>query len=130
MEGSRQWAQRAPRATVGEQYHANVHAPPGRPASHGMSKICEKCGTVMADGTLAYEVRIEVWADFDGVLPEPLTTGDPAERLRALAESLSEADPADLMRDVYHTERHLLCPRCRDHYLANPLSLPLPESSA
>jgi len=95
-----------------------------------MSKTCEKCGKVLADGSLAYEVRIQVCADFDGVLLEWQTAEDPAECLRALAASLSEADPADLMRDVCHTEQHLLCPACRDHYLANPLNLPLPESSA
>ena len=99
-------------------------------ASHAVSKTCEKCGNVLANGSLAYEVRIQVCADFDGVLPELETTEDSAERLRALAASLADADPADLMRDVYHTEQHLLCPACRDHYLANPLNLLLPESSA
>ncbi len=84
----------------------------------------------MADGSLAYEVRIQVAADFDGVLPEPETVKDASERLRSLVGSLANADPADLRRDVYHTERHLLCPTCREHYLANPLNLPLPESSA
>jgi len=32
------------------------------------------------------------------------------------------------MRDVFHEERHLLCPGCRDRYLANPLNLPLPDA--
>jgi hypothetical protein len=32
------------------------------------------------------------------------------------------------MDDVYHSERHLLCPACRERYLANPLNLPLPET--
>ena len=95
-----------------------------------MSKSCEKCGKVLADGSLAYEVRIQVCADFDGVLPQLETTEDPAEALRTLVRSLSLADPADLMRDVCQSERHLLCPACRDHYLANPLNLPLPESPA
>ncbi len=95
-----------------------------------MSKTCEKCGKVLADGSLAYTVRIQVCADFDGVLPELESREDPAEALRALAMRLSHADPAELMRDVYHSERHLLCPACRDHYLANPLNLPLPESPA
>jgi hypothetical protein len=99
-------------------------------SSHPVSKTCEKCGKVLADGSLAYEVRIQVCADFDGLLPELETTEDPAERLRALAARLSDAEPADLMRDVCHTEQHLLCPGCRDHYLANPLNLPLPESPA
>jgi hypothetical protein len=38
---------------------------------------------------------------------------------------MAERDPDELMREVYHTERHLLCPGCRDRYLANPLNIPL-----
>jgi hypothetical protein len=28
---------------------------------------------------------------------------------------------------VFHEEIHLLCPACRERYLANPLNLPLTE---
>ncbi len=92
-----------------------------------MSKLCEKCGRVLPDGALAYEVRIQVAADFDGVLP---LEDDPAalsSRLTSLLRELEQANPDQLMRDVYHVERHLLCASCRDRYLANPLNLPLPE---
>jgi len=40
---------------------------------------------------------------------------------------MEQADPDALMRDVFHQERHLLCPACRERYLANPLNLPLSE---
>ena len=92
-----------------------------------MSKVCAKCGKVVADGGLAYEVRIQVAADFDGVLPEVEAGADLEGRLRALVAAMDAADPAELMRDVYHEERHLLCPACRERYLANPLNLPLRE---
>ena len=49
------------------------------------------------------------------------------EILRALAARMAGQDPDALMRDVYHSERHLLCRECRDRYLANPLNLPLPD---
>jgi hypothetical protein len=93
-----------------------------------MAKICVKCGKVMQDGYPAYEVRIQVAADFDGVLAEE---GSPAEvetRLQALAKAMELADPKELARDVFHEERYLLCRQCRDRFLANPLNLPLPES--
>ncbi len=93
-----------------------------------MSKTCEKCGREMPDGSLAYEVKIQVFADFDGVLPEVKTAEELEARLRELVETMEGADPNELMRDVYHEEQHLLCPDCRDRYLANPLNLPLPET--
>lgn len=80
----------------------------------------------MQDGSLAYEVRIQVYADFDGVLVTPEADSEPADRaVRDLVTTMAERDPDELMREVYHTERHLLCPGCRDRYLANPLNLPL-----
>jgi hypothetical protein len=95
-----------------------------------MSKVCERCGHWMQDGSLAYEVRIQVYADFDGVLAPPAAGTAPDAELRELVASMADRDPDDLMRDVYHSERHLLCPGCRDRYLANPLNLPLPEGDS
>jgi hypothetical protein len=93
-----------------------------------MSKTCEKCGKEMPDGGLAYEVKIQIYADFDGVLPEVQTADELEARLRELVAAMEDADPDALMRDVFHEERHLLCPGCRDRYLANPLNLPLPDA--
>lgn len=93
-----------------------------------MSKVCERCGREMPDGSLAYEVRIDVYADFDGVLTPPAAGRTADQELRELVARLADRDPAGLMRDVYHSERHLLCPECRDRYLANPLNLALPDS--
>ncbi len=92
-----------------------------------MSKSCEKCGKEMADGSVAYEVKIQVYADFDGVLPQIETAEQMEARLQELVAAMEEANPDELMRDVFHEELHLLCPKCRERYLANPLNLPLPE---
>jgi hypothetical protein len=81
----------------------------------------------MENGSLAYEVRIEVYADFDGVLAPPESGRKLDEELPELMARMADQDPATLRRDVYHSERHLLCPECRDRYLANPLNLPLLE---
>jgi hypothetical protein len=91
------------------------------------TKRCEKCGLRMPAGSLAYEVRIEVCADFDGVLSEAETHQDARAQMQALVTEMTARDPDELMREVYHRERHLLCPGCRDRFLANPLNLPLRE---
>ena len=88
-------------------------------------KRCEKCRRYIPDGGLAYEVRIEVCADFDGVLPEEGETL--AEGGEKLLRKMADRDEAELMRDVHHVETHLLCPACRERFMANPLNLPLPE---
>jgi hypothetical protein len=93
-----------------------------------MAKICVRCGKVMPDGSTAYQVRIQVAADFDGVLAEG---GPPAEverTLRELIADMARADPQELARDVFLEQRYLLCRQCRDRFLANPLNLPLPEN--
>lgn len=81
----------------------------------------------MPEGALAYEVRIQVAADFDGVLPDPESPGELEAALCRLLGELERADPERLQREICHVERHLLCPPCRERYLANPLNLPLPE---
>jgi len=92
-----------------------------------MSKTCEHCGHRLPDGSLAYEVRIQVCADFDGVLSHPETAAPTDVAIRELVAEMEGRDPEELLREVYHSERHLLCPGCRDRYLANPLNLPLPK---
>jgi hypothetical protein len=83
----------------------------------------------MAGGSLAYEVRIQVYADFDGVLPAPEAGADLEAEIRTILKTAAQRDPDALARDVYHSERHLLCPGCRDRYLANPLNVPLREEA-
>jgi len=93
-----------------------------------MAKICVKCGKVMPDGYPAYEVRIQVAADFDGVLAEGGSPAEVESKLRALISAMELADPRELAWDVFQEERYLLCRQCRDRFLANPLNLPLPEN--
>jgi hypothetical protein len=83
----------------------------------------------MAGGSLAYEVCIQVYADFDGVLPTSESDADLAMEIRDVAAAMAQRDPDELARDVYHSERHLICPGCRDRYLANPLNLPFRKSA-
>lgn len=80
----------------------------------------------MPPGALKYLVRIEVLADWDGHLAMIEGEGDREQAIRDALAAVAERDEAELLRDVYHRELHLLCKACRDRYLANPLNLPLP----
>ncbi|HTU01594.1 MAG TPA: hypothetical protein VMG58_07245 [Candidatus Sulfotelmatobacter sp.] len=90
-------------------------------------KRCHKCRRQIPDGGLAYEVRIEVRADFDGTLPAARDAEDLDAHREELLQAMASRDEASLMAEVHHVETHLLCPRCRERFLANPLNMPLPE---
>ena len=88
--------------------------------------VCARCGAALALGGSKYLVRIEVLADWDGHLAM-IEDGEDRERaMREALAALEERDEDELLREVYHRELHLLCKRCRDRFLANPLNLPLP----
>jgi len=64
-----------------------------------MPKTCEKCGRLMPDGALAYEVRIQVAADFDGVLPVAEAEADLPGQMHDLVAAMEHADPDRLLRE-------------------------------
>jgi hypothetical protein len=82
----------------------------------------------MPDGHPAYEIKIQVAADFDGVLAEEGLPVEIEAKLQALVGAMELADPEELAREVFQEARFLLCRSCRDRFLANPLNLPMPES--
>jgi hypothetical protein len=90
--------------------------------------VCARCGAALAPGALKYLVRIEVMADWDGHLTLVEGEEERERAMRSALQALEERDEAELLREVYHRELHLLCRGCRERYLANPLSLPLPET--
>jgi len=61
-----------------------------------MAKVCVKCGKVMPDGHPAYEIRIQVAADFDGVLAEGGSPAEVESKLQALVNAMELADPRNL----------------------------------
>jgi len=65
-----------------------------------VSKICKKCGKEMPDGSLAYEVKIQVYADFDGVLPEAGTAEEVVAHSRLSTWAVSGAGLAQLAREL------------------------------
>jgi hypothetical protein len=82
-------------------------------------KYCVKCGKSLPQGSLKYVVDIRVYADFDGVLNLP--EGDIEEEVHRLMEEIERMDPGELERDVYQEMVVLLCKRCRDRFVEDPL---------
>jgi hypothetical protein len=92
--------------------------PPGEPR-------CSRCGAAFAPGALRYVVRIEAYADFDGVVAVEEAQAT-AEAIRELLAVAAERSAEALEADVYAQAVHLLCKACRDRFMANPLDLPFP----
>ena len=76
---------------------------------------CVRCGKRLGPGSLVYVAQIKVFADFDGVIPEP--EGDLDSQMRGILEQIQESDPKDLEKEVYEEFRLLLCKSCRDRFV-------------
>lgn len=87
-----------------------------------MDSFCIRCGRNLPQGSLKYVVDLQVYADFDGYLPEE--EGDLQVRMKRLVEEMEFKDKAGLQADVYLRQVYLICKDCRDRFLSNPLNIP------
>jgi hypothetical protein len=76
---------------------------------------CQRCSKKLLPGSLAYVVQIEVFSDFDGVLPEAVE--DLEQQLREWVEEAEESDPEALEMEVHEAFSLLLCKSCRDRFV-------------
>lgn len=81
-----------------------------------LGKSCQICGAALAPGELKYILKVEIWADFDGHLPEK---DNPAEMDQVLKE-MEQTDPEVLESQVHHIQYYLICPTCRKSILRHP----------
>jgi hypothetical protein len=85
------------------------------------SQICGRCGRTIQPGDLFYSLLIKVSADFDGIINIKDEKVDWSEEFKKL-----KSYPEDLINEeVYKEFSFILCPRCKEIYCANPLSVPL-----
>ena len=87
-----------------------------------MDLFCIRCGRNLPPGSLKYVVDLQVYADFDGCLPEE--DGGLQVRMKRLVEEMEFKDEVDLQQDVYLRQVYLVCKDCRDRFLSNPLNIP------
>jgi len=89
------------------------------------SGICSRCSRIIQPGDLFYSLLIKVSSDFDGVInikDEEYNISEEFEKVKSYPEDL-------INEEVYREFRFVLCPRCKEIYCANPLSLPLGKST-
>jgi hypothetical protein len=82
-----------------------------------MSRIhCHRCGQILAEGSLKYQVAVRVRSLFDGIIPD---TGpeDEAQDLAGLLREASQHSEEELNRQVYEDDVFIMCPACKEAFL-------------
>jgi hypothetical protein len=82
-----------------------------------MNRIhCHRCGQLMADGSLKYQVAVRVLSLFDGTVPDR----EGSEAKQDLASLVAEAaaySEEELTRQVYEDDIFIMCPACKEAFL-------------
>ncbi|MFQ5442557.1 MAG: hypothetical protein ACE5EB_07525 [Thermodesulfobacteriota bacterium] len=85
-----------------------------------MDKLrCNGCGRELDTGTLKYVIEIKSFADFDGYLEE--FEGDLEEGINTLLDAMENMDVKKLEEDISKELILILCKRCRDNFMSDPL---------
>lgn len=89
---------------------------------------CHRCGCMLADGTLRYQVAVRVRSMFDGVIPDD--EGDhPDAELAGLLREMEGLSEEELNRQVYEDDVFIMCPRCKEAFMENIYSHLQPQAT-
>jgi len=81
---------------------------------------CSKCEKEIPPGESSYIIRITALSNFDGII-NPAKNIDLKSLLKEIEEEIKGL-PEDLIEEEIFKEREfILCPRCKEIFLANPL---------
>ncbi len=85
--------------------------------------VCDACGALLKDGPEErYRVLIHVHAVYHpDEIQDPGDEDYPAA-LKRLAEKLADKTPEELEKELYDKFEFILCPRCKAHFLTDPLA--------
>jgi hypothetical protein len=76
-------------------------------------RLCFSCGSVFPLGGLAYQVHIQMAADFDGYIDaDAMET--PTESSEQIITAIAQRSAEELMEEVYRERRLLFCKRCAE----------------
>ena len=73
---------------------------------------CSKCKRILPGGGTKYIVKIDITADFDGILPEY-----EEEELDKTYKEVLDLDAAKLSADVHQEIIFLICKVCKDAFV-------------
>ena len=88
--------------------------------------VCNKCGKEILPGGNSYVVRITAISNFDGII-----NVQEHKNLKSLLEEIENEIkdfPEDLIEEeIFKEKEFILCPLCKEIFLANPLSKELDD---
>jgi len=82
-----------------------------------MSRVrCHRCGCILPEGSLKYEVAISVRSVFDGVIPDEsdeIVVGGIAKIMKRADAKTEE----ELNHEIYEDDAFILCIGCKEAFL-------------
>jgi hypothetical protein len=87
-----------------------------------IDRVCDRCGQPVADGSLRFTAKIQVFAAYDplDISFDDLTRDHSAE-IKRLLDECKDLTEEQLMKDVYVEFNFDLCPPCQKAYIKDPL---------
>jgi len=88
---------------------------------------CHRCGCLLDEGSLKYQVEVRVRSCFDGVISEPKEQ-DAANELDRILSELSTYNEDEALRQVYEDDVFVVCSECKEAFLQEIYSHLRPEA--
>ena len=83
---------------------------------------CDFCGDAILKGHLKYVVSIEVYAPYEILeVDEEVLEQDFESEIRKCLREMRAANPEDLEADVYKAFRYVICRKCQQRYIRDPI---------
>jgi phage FluMu protein Com len=89
---------------------------------------CHRCGRMLADGDLRYQVAVRVRSMFDGVIPDAEKGPNDGE-LENLLREMEGLSEEELNRQVHEDDVFVMCPRCKEAFMENIYSHLQPQAT-
>ena len=80
---------------------------------------CDRCGKEIPPGGNSYIIKITAISNFDGII-EPQSNKDLKTLLKEIKEEIKGLPEELIEEEVYKEREFILCPRCKEIFLANP----------
>lgn len=91
-----------------------------------MILYCFKCGVEIVPGGSSFIIKITAMSNFDGII-EPQKNIDLEVLLKEIEDEIRGL-PEDLIEEeIYKEKEFILCPRCKELFLANPFGKALDD---